>query len=125
MIRFEYHETRSIEEAISFANNFPEKPRMLAGGTELLPKLKQRALTGDQLVNLKRIPELGPVCMEHTRSDQFLAARHRHERTIRLKSGMRKENVKETYLGMGFPNGEKMKTNHNSKGGRVKVGRVE
>jgi len=58
MVKFEYHEPKSVAEAISFANNLPGRVRMLAGGTELLPKLKQRALAADHLVNLKRIPEL-------------------------------------------------------------------
>jgi len=61
VIKFEYHEPRSIAEAISFANNLPGRARMLAGGTELLAKLKQRALTTDHLINLKRIPELAGI----------------------------------------------------------------
>ena len=40
-----------------------------------------------------------PVRMEHTRSDQFLAARHRHEWTIRLKSGVKKDG---TFLARSF-----------------------
>ena len=32
-----------------------------------------------------------PVRMEHTRADQFLAGRHRHEWTIKLKSGVKKD----------------------------------
>ncbi len=58
MTRFEYHEPRSIAEAISLVNGLPGKTRWLAGGTELLPKLKQRALATDHLVNLKKIHEL-------------------------------------------------------------------
>jgi CO/xanthine dehydrogenase FAD-binding subunit len=58
MMRFEYYEPKSIAEAISFANHLPGKAKWLAGGTELLPKLKQRALMADHIINLKKIPEL-------------------------------------------------------------------
>jgi 4-hydroxybenzoyl-CoA reductase subunit alpha len=37
--------------------------------------------------------------MEHTRADQFLAARHRHEWTMKLKSGVRKDG---TFLARSF-----------------------
>lgn len=40
-----------------------------------------------------------PVRMEHNRTDQFLAARHRHEWTIRLKSGVKKDG---TFLARSF-----------------------
>jgi CO/xanthine dehydrogenase FAD-binding subunit len=65
-MKFEYHEARCIREAISFANELPGKTRWLAGGTELFPKLKQRALTADCLINLKKIPELVGVGHNHS-----------------------------------------------------------
>lgn len=40
-----------------------------------------------------------PVRMEYSRSDQFLAARHRHEWTIKLKSGLKKDG---TFLARTF-----------------------
>jgi xanthine dehydrogenase YagS FAD-binding subunit len=61
MMKFEYHEPRSIPEAISLGDDLPGKTRWLAGGTELLPKMKQRAVTADHLVNLKRVPALTGV----------------------------------------------------------------
>ena len=57
-MRFEYHEPKSIAQAISFANHLPGETKWLAGGTELLPKLKQRALMADHIINLKKISEL-------------------------------------------------------------------
>jgi len=66
MMKFEYHEARSIPEAISLANGLPGRTRWLAGGTELFPKMKSRAVTADHLVNLKRIPELAGVGRNHS-----------------------------------------------------------
>jgi CO/xanthine dehydrogenase FAD-binding subunit len=66
MVKFEYHEPRSITEAVALAGSLPREAKWLAGGTELLPKLKQRALTTDHLINLKRIPELAGI--EHNHS---------------------------------------------------------
>lgn len=64
MVKFDYHEPRSLAEALSLVNSLVGRARWLAGGTELLPKLKQRALTADHLVNLKRIPELAGISQD-------------------------------------------------------------
>ena len=61
MMRFEYYEPKSIVQAISFANHLPGETKWLAGGTELLPKLKQRAFKAEHIINLKKIPELGGI----------------------------------------------------------------
>lgn len=60
-MRFEYYEPKSIVQAISFANHLPGETKWLAGGTELLPKLKQRAFKAEHIINLKKIPELGGI----------------------------------------------------------------
>ncbi len=60
-MRFEYYEPTSITQAISFADHIPEETKWLAGGTELLPKVKQRAVKADHIINLKNDPETGDV----------------------------------------------------------------
>ncbi|MBI2920805.1 MAG: xanthine dehydrogenase family protein subunit M [Planctomycetes bacterium] len=54
---FEYEEPRSIEEAVSLLGA-PGKNRLLAGGTDLLVRLKRREWPVDRVINLKRIETL-------------------------------------------------------------------
>jgi CO/xanthine dehydrogenase FAD-binding subunit len=57
---FEYHQPTTIEEAVGFLKKYPgAKP--LAGGTDLIPKMKQRLIEPKHVVNLKKIPEMSVV----------------------------------------------------------------
>jgi len=58
MIRFDYFEPSTLDEATAFLVREGEEARVLAGGTDLLPLLKQRAIRPSYLVNIKRIPGL-------------------------------------------------------------------
>ena len=57
--RFEYHEPRTVEQACALLAQ--PGARALAGGTELLVKLKQRTTAANALVNLKSIPGLDRI----------------------------------------------------------------
>lgn len=61
MIRFDYVEPASLEEAISLLKKYGDDARVLAGGTDLLPRLKQRLLNIKYLINLKKIPGLDGI----------------------------------------------------------------
>ncbi|MFQ5826598.1 MAG: FAD binding domain-containing protein [Dehalococcoidia bacterium] len=61
MIRFDYFEPSTLDEATAFLLREGEKARVLAGGTDLLPLLKQRAIRPRYLVNIKRISHLDSI----------------------------------------------------------------
>jgi len=63
-IRFDYHAPKSIEEAVRLLEEHGEEAQILAGGTDLIPKIKQRILEPKHVINLKAIPEL--VCIKET-----------------------------------------------------------
>lgn len=57
---FQYHQPTSIQEAVETLRKHPDaKP--LAGGTDLIPKMKQALIKPTHIVNLKKIPELNIV----------------------------------------------------------------
>jgi 4-hydroxybenzoyl-CoA reductase subunit beta len=58
--KFEYLEPKTIEQAIAYLEE-KEKTRVIAGGTDLIPRLKKRLIPVACLINLKGIPELDSV----------------------------------------------------------------
>ena len=56
---FEYLAPKALDEALSLLDNYKDKSaRILAGGTDLLVKMKISDLKTDYLINIKNIPEL-------------------------------------------------------------------
>ncbi|MBA3062992.1 MAG: xanthine dehydrogenase family protein subunit M [Atribacteria sp.] len=56
---FEYLAPKTLDEALSLLDNYKDKSvRILAGGTDLLVKMKISDLKTDYLINIKNIPEL-------------------------------------------------------------------
>ncbi|MEK7468672.1 MAG: xanthine dehydrogenase family protein subunit M [Planctomycetota bacterium] len=60
MRAFDYEEPRTLEEASALMAR-PGRNRLLAGGTDLLVRLKRREWTVDRVINLKRIGGLRGV----------------------------------------------------------------
>ena len=58
MVRFEYTEPKTLNEAISLLAQNGNKAKVLAGGTDLLVVLKHRTIRPQVVVNIKNIPEL-------------------------------------------------------------------
>ncbi|MCB9057990.1 MAG: xanthine dehydrogenase family protein subunit M [Calditrichae bacterium] len=58
MNTFEYLQPKSIDEA---QNNFNEKSRLFAGGTDVLGLLKDHIESPEKLINLKNIPGLDKI----------------------------------------------------------------
>jgi len=58
MKRIEYFAPTSLEEAIALLDQYGAQARPLAGGTDLLVKMRRKAIAPACLVNLKRIPGL-------------------------------------------------------------------
>jgi len=58
MRNFDYVKTKTLKEAISLLVKYSEKAQILAGGTDVLVKLKQRKITPDILIDIKGVPGL-------------------------------------------------------------------
>jgi len=56
--RFEYHAPTSLEEAVDLLSRYGGEARVLAGGTDLLVKMKQRLVEPGHVINIKNIEEL-------------------------------------------------------------------
>lgn len=59
--RFQYLAPRSLEEALSLLKKQKEKVKVLAGGTDLLPSMKQRLFAPEYVLDLKRISGLNQI----------------------------------------------------------------
>ena len=68
MKAFDYEEPRTVEEAVACMAK-PGKSRALAGGTDLLVRLKRREWPVDRVVNLKKIAKLRGIA---ERGDQVV-----------------------------------------------------
>ncbi len=61
MSKFEYHEPSSVEEACEIISQYKDSASILAGGTDLLVRMKHKAITPKHLISLSRIKELKEV----------------------------------------------------------------
>lgn len=59
MKEFRYFSPDTVSEAVSILQQFDAE--VLAGGTDLLPMMKQREVTVEYVVNIKKIPELAYI----------------------------------------------------------------
>jgi carbon-monoxide dehydrogenase medium subunit len=55
---FEYFEPGTVTEATQLLSNYGEKARILAGGIDLIPKLRKGGIKAEYVVNIQRIPGL-------------------------------------------------------------------
>ena len=67
MIKFEYMAPRSLEEAISLLARYGDKAKMCAGGTDLVVKMRQRAVKPSYVVNIGSLPGLDYIRYDNTR----------------------------------------------------------
>lgn len=56
--KFDYFSCKTMEEAFSFLSSHKQDARVLAGGTDLLIKMKHKRMMPKHLVDIKRIPDL-------------------------------------------------------------------
>jgi len=59
--RFEYYEPSSLDEATSILDRHKEHAAILAGGTDLLVRMKQKRIDPKCLMNIKRVPNLRKI----------------------------------------------------------------
>jgi carbon-monoxide dehydrogenase medium subunit len=65
MIRFDYHEPRSLDEAIALLNQHGAEAALLAGGTALLIDMKHGERRPGHVISLWRVPGLEGVQASH------------------------------------------------------------
>ena len=60
---FKYCAPKGLEEVLFELDRYGEKIALLAGGTDLVPLMKQRSLLRERLINIKTVPELVGIDM--------------------------------------------------------------
>jgi len=58
---FEYFEPRTIAEAVRIAFKYGDKAKVLAGGIDLLPRMRQRKIKPECVISLQRVQGLGHI----------------------------------------------------------------
>jgi carbon-monoxide dehydrogenase medium subunit len=61
MKNFGYQKVFTMEEAFRLLEQYPDKARILAGGTDLLVKVRQNILSPELLIDIKEIPGLDEI----------------------------------------------------------------
>jgi carbon-monoxide dehydrogenase medium subunit len=61
---FEYHEPRSLSEALELASRWGDEARLLAGGTALLLMIRYGIVRPQHVVSLHRVPDLGRLSLD-------------------------------------------------------------
>lgn len=56
--RFEFLSPKTIEETIALMDQYGQKAKVLAGGTDLIPQMKNREVKPEYLLGLSQIPDL-------------------------------------------------------------------
>ena len=62
---FEYHTPASIAAALGLLKKYGNKARIIAGGTDLLPAMKERVLTPEHLITIKNIKALKGISYDN------------------------------------------------------------
>ena len=61
MAEFEYFEPKNLREACNLLDGYKDEAVILAGGTDLLVKVKEEIVEPHYVINIKRIPDLSYV----------------------------------------------------------------
>ena len=78
MIKFDYHEPRTLKKAFSLMERHGEDARVIAGGTSLIIMMRQRLLMPKVIISLARIPKLDRLTYNNNEGLHIGAgARHR------------------------------------------------
>ena len=63
-IQFEYHAPESLNEVVGLLERHGDEAKILAGGTDLIPHMKQRKVELKHVISLKKMPQL--ACIKET-----------------------------------------------------------
>src|SRR4030042_771234 len=61
MKKFNYLRPQTLEAALSLLNQHGKKAKLIAGGTDVIVMIKQKAIAPDALISLQRIPGLDQI----------------------------------------------------------------
>ena len=61
MMDFDYYEPATLAEASKLLAKYKGEARVLAGGTDLIPRMRRKLVRPKALVNIKRIPGLDKI----------------------------------------------------------------
>ncbi len=61
MKKFDYLKPKSLEEAFSLLNQYGEKAKLIAGGTDVIVMIKQKKISPDVLISLSDIPSMDQI----------------------------------------------------------------
>ncbi len=61
MKKFDYFKPKTFEEALTLLAKYGEKAKLIAGGTDVIVMIKQKAITPDVLISLQAIPGLDRI----------------------------------------------------------------
>jgi carbon-monoxide dehydrogenase medium subunit len=64
MMRFEYLEPESIEEALTMLNRYQGKSKIIAGGTDLMLQMRNKAIKPEYVVDITGIPGLDYITFD-------------------------------------------------------------
>src|SRR4030042_432129 len=63
-MRFEYREPESIEEALAILSQYQGKSKIIAGGTDLMLQIRNKAIRPEYVVDITRIPGLDYITFD-------------------------------------------------------------
>jgi aerobic carbon-monoxide dehydrogenase medium subunit len=58
---FEYFEPGTVKEATDLLSNYGEKTQILAGGIDLIPRMRKGDIRADYIINIQKIPGLDSI----------------------------------------------------------------
>ena len=86
---FNYLSPKTIEQAISLSGQYGEKAKFIAGGTDVLVKLKERKIKPDYLISLEKIKELTRFLKDNETGELIIGAMVTHaalEKSLIIKN---------------------------------------
>ncbi|MEW6667305.1 MAG: xanthine dehydrogenase family protein subunit M [Thermodesulfobacteriota bacterium] len=86
---FEYVEPKTVAEATRFLSECGETARILAGGVDLVPRLRKDEFKADFVVNIQRIPDIAYIEAEGKKDLRFGALASLH--AIETSAAIRKQ----------------------------------
>ena len=61
MKKFDYLKPKTLEEALSLLDQYGKKAKLIAGGTDVIVMIKQKAMFPEVLISLQGIPGLDQI----------------------------------------------------------------
>lgn len=61
MKKFDYLRPKSLEEVLSLLNQYGDRAKIIAGGTDVIVMIKQKKIAPEVLISLQEIPELRQI----------------------------------------------------------------